>query len=210
MNWHVDSGLAVLNKQLKTKYPGIIIGTIGDPKHQAEHSDHNPEADGSVDAADLMIGPNFTRQDCSQVMESLRLSRDQRIAYLIWDHQICSSTYDKWIWTPYHGNDPHTGHGHVSVNDKHHEDLNLWDINKGVYVPRKVQFAQATIQMPLLREGDSDNDFDGFDEIKRIQRQIFDDPKMWDGVWGEKTSAKLGMKTMTMDKYRSLFGMNLA
>lgn len=209
-DWYVDKGLNVLNDQLRRKYPGIVIGTIGDRKHQQEHSDHNPEADGSVDASDLMIGPHFTRNDCAIVMESLRRSRDERIAYLIWNHQICSSSHDKWIWVPYHGNDPHTGHGHVSVNDDHHSNLKPWSIDGSKPMRREMQFVEAKIKLPVLREGDSDNDFDGFDMIRRMQREIFNDPKMWDGDWGPQTSEALGMKQITLEKYRNLFGLGLA
>lgn len=209
-DWYVDSGLKVLNEQLKVKYPGIVIGTIGDRKHQEEHSDHNPDPDGSVDASDLMIGPHFTRDDCAEVMESLRKSQDERIGYLIWDHHICSSTHDKWIWVPYHGADPHTGHGHVSVNDLHHGNLNPWKIDGSAPMPRKLTYVSATVFMPVLREGDKDTDFDGFDMIRRMQREVFDDPKMWDGIWGKKTTEALGMHEITLEKYRNLYGLALS
>lgn len=64
--------------------------------------------------------------------------------------------------------------------------------------------AELTFEVtyPVLQEGDDDNLRDGYDVIRRIQRQL---GITADGVWGPKTSAALGLKKMTEEKYRSLF-----
>jgi len=130
-DWYVDKGLGVLIAQLKWKYPGIEIGTIAGGGHVATWpaTDHAPEPDGSVDAADLMIGPDFTTDDAYQVVDALVKHRDERIAYIIWQKRIISSTVQPWVWRPYKGADPHTGHPHISVNDKHENDTSSWDLS---------------------------------------------------------------------------------
>lgn len=129
-DWYVDKGLATLIRQLKTRFPGIVIGTIGDPDHSSRLSDHNPEADGSVDAADPMLGSSFTKADAIWLWNTLRRYKDRRIAYIIWDHQIVSSTVSPWVVRTYEGSDPHTGHVHISVNDKHETDASEWKLEE--------------------------------------------------------------------------------
>lgn len=139
--WHLDKGLGTLKRQYEDAYPGIVIGTIGDTAHQNEPSDHNPEEDGSVDAIDPMIGPHFTTADAEREVDALVKSRDRRIAYIIWDRRIISSTVSPWKWRRYTRSDPHTGHFHLSVNDKHETDGSPWKIAKKV-----VQVAGDTIR----------------------------------------------------------------
>lgn len=129
-NWYVDKGLATLIAQVKKKFPGIVVGTIGDTAHQAEHSDHNPEADGSVDAADFMLGKHFTEENAQWLVNTLVHFKDPRIAYIIWNGRIISSTKQNgkaaWTWRVYTGSNPHRDHPHVSVNDKHETDASPW------------------------------------------------------------------------------------
>ena len=128
--WYVDKGLATLVTQLKKRFPGIVIGTIGDPAHSSRDSDHNPEEDGSVDAADPMLGKSFTEKDAEWLWNTLRRYRDKRIAYIIWNRQIVSSTVQPWVVRKYTGSDPHTGHLHISVNDKHETDGSEWKLEE--------------------------------------------------------------------------------
>lgn len=190
MDWYVDHGLAVLVGQLKKKYPGIIIGTIGDQAHQNRDSDHNPEADGSVDAADPMLGPHFSRAQCNTVMKALAASRDQRIAYLIWEKRICSSVphgqYDAWEWRPYNGSDPHTGHGHVSVNDKHSNDTRPWSIGDMNYKIVEI----GGYGFPELHYGDDDAKYGGYNGVGRAQsllNYVFGAGLDVDGRYGPNT-----------------------
>lgn len=126
---YLDKGLDVLRAYLRAKHPGIVIGWIGDPAHQSGTSDHNPEADGSVDAIDPMIGPSFTFAECQEFIDDLVATRDPRLAYVIWNKRIISSTISPWTWRAYTGDDPHTGHAHISVNDKHENDTSDWGLD---------------------------------------------------------------------------------
>lgn len=136
VNWWLDEGLAVLKRQLVEAYPGVVIGSIGDASHASGTSDHNPELGGSepgadygeVDAIDPMLGPTFTKDDAQRTVDALVESRDPRIAYIIWNRQIISSTVSPWVWRAYTKDDPHTGHIHVSVNDKFNANTAEWEI----------------------------------------------------------------------------------
>lgn len=202
VDWYVDHGLQVLIDEVKRSHPGIVVGTIGDKKHQGEPSDHNPEPDGSVDAADFMLGPSFNASDAGKLAYALMLHRDHRIAYVIWDRHIMSSTVDPWVWRSYGGSDPHTGHVHVSVNDAHVNDKSTWDLSMGEKTPQ--YFTINDVQVPKLKEGDSDTDFSGYNIITRIQLLKRVKP---DGVWGPITSKAIGAKEMTVALYNSIFGL---
>jgi hypothetical protein len=163
--WYVDHGLAVLIEQWKAAHPGATVYTIGDAAHASEASDHNPDPDGSVDAADFMLAGPVGRADLDKLAEALRVGRDHRIKYVIWSHHIFSSTVAPWAWRGYTGSDPHTGHVHVSVNDAHSNDTSPW----------------AGVD-------------DMSDVIKGIQEALKAagyDPGAVDGAWGPKTAAAL-------------------
>lgn len=128
--WYPDKGMAVLDHQMMVEYPGIVIGTIGDTAHAGEVSDHNPSKEahdlGAVDASDFMIGPHFTTAQANAVVDTLVANRDPRIAYIIWQGRIISSTVSPWIWRKYNGSDQHVNHFHISVNDLHETDISEW------------------------------------------------------------------------------------
>lgn len=135
-DYYLDEGLASLRAQLQMEHPGVVVGWIGDASHQGGTSDHNPElpgpapgADaGEVDAIDPMIGPHYTRAEAQADVDAIVSSRDSRMAFLIWDRRIISSTIEPWVWRTYAHNDkdPHTGHWHLSVNDRYDSHPGRW------------------------------------------------------------------------------------
>src|SRR4051812_27906350 len=144
--WHVNEGLAPLIAEMKATYHGIVIGTIGDAAHQHEHSDHNPNAAGRVNAADFMLGTSFTENDAIHVIPWL--VTDSRTKYLIHDRKI----WQNGAWTTYVGNDPHTNHIHLSVFDIAYKNTKPWGI-----ASRKVEMINFEVSMPILHEGDRDD-----------------------------------------------------
>jgi hypothetical protein len=99
-------------------------GTIGDARHAAEESDHNPDARGIVHAFDLTHDP-VHGVDCNILVARIVLRRDPRVKYLIWAGRIWRS-YDRpktatrlfleaWKSEEYTGSDPHTNHLHDSI-----------------------------------------------------------------------------------------------
>lgn len=199
-DWHVDEGLAVLIAQMKHRYPGLVVGTIGDKAHQGHKSDHNPEADGSVDAADFMLNKKgFDKAEAERLAQTLALHADHRISYIIWDHEIWKPGIG---WTKYTGSNPHTDHVHLSVNDAHHEDLRNWNLTPWL---RELTYMELTAHMPILREGDRDDQLPGYNLIARIQRLNDITP---DGIWGPKTTAALGTKTIKTElQWRNILGL---
>lgn len=115
-DWRVAKGLLTLRAQLNAKFPGRSViedGTIGDERHQATHSEHNPDRNGVVRAMDITNDPRHGLV-ARDVAQALLDSRDPRLLYVISNAQICSSVVDPWHWRPYN-KDPHDKHFHISV-----------------------------------------------------------------------------------------------
>lgn len=141
MSWVADLGVLKLRNQVDAAAPGRkkdSDGIVGDLSHQARTSDHNPEhpppsgnPDNQVDALDLTHDPAHGA-DMGVVTEAIRLSRDRRVRYVIFNRRIFSSYASNgrkaWEWGPYDGSDPHDKHAHVSVNDEHHDETQDWKI----------------------------------------------------------------------------------
>lgn len=140
--WVVDRGLDRLLAQINEAAPGrskASDGSIGDAAHAAGDSDHNPESppppgnpDNQVDARDFTHDPAHGA-DMGVVSEALRASRDRRISYVIFNRRIFSSYTSTggrqaWAWGAYSGENPHTEHMHVSVNDVNHDQTQDWSI----------------------------------------------------------------------------------
>ena len=140
MAWRIAKSLEKLRQQINDKYPGrskASDGGIGDAAHATRDSDHNPWVKdgtvGVVTARDFTCDPN-DGADTEALAEKLRLSKDKRIKYIIYNRRIARS-YDKpgipaWSWAPYTGKNPHNHHFHVSVQpDKaRYDDEAAWGI----------------------------------------------------------------------------------
>ena len=121
MAWKLASSLVMLRDQINATWPKrsqLSDGTIGDVNHSSKKSDHNPTPSGLVCAFDITNDPN-NGCDAGKLAEALRLSRDPRIKYVIWNKRMFSSyktnAVSAWSWRPYSGENPHTKHVHVSV-----------------------------------------------------------------------------------------------
>lgn len=134
--------LAQVNK-LAPKRNKAADGWIGDAKHMARHSDHNPEPDGTVDARDITNDPSGGC-DMRKVCDAIAASKDKRISYMICNGQIMSgrSGPRPWVWRKYTGANGHFHHGHISVLDEGQDDTTPWKIEaafgKGAQKPAKV------------------------------------------------------------------------
>lgn len=136
MGWRVSRGLDQLLAQINGACPGrskASDGSIGDAAHQGTKSDHNPDSEGVVRARDFTQDPAHGA-DMGIVSEALRQSRDPRIAYVIFNRRIFSSTVSPWVWRNYTGtSDPHTNHMHVSTvaSDSIADSTRPWSIGVG-------------------------------------------------------------------------------
>src|SRR6266478_4703639 len=136
--WHVAKSLLVLRDQVNAAHPSrdkSSDGTIaGDAHHvQNPNSDHEPKSlvhgklvvdyeNGTVCALDITNDPAHG-VDSRKLAESLIVSRDKRVRYVISRGEIAGDEgYAQrnhvlpWTWGPYNGTIAHTEHCHVSVN----------------------------------------------------------------------------------------------
>jgi hypothetical protein len=99
--------------------PASSWGTLGDTAHTSA-SDHSPHVYAALGSVPVVCAADFPHApalglDGGVFAEALRRSRDPRIAYVIFNRRIFSSTVSPWTWRTYTGSDPHDTHWHVSV-----------------------------------------------------------------------------------------------
>ncbi len=98
---------------------------MGDPAHQARHSDHNlgNAIDLSRDLADGF--------DVGALAEAFRRQMTSfaggRISYVIFNARIASVQSD-WQWKPYNGINPHRTHCHISIKAASRGQTRPWKL----------------------------------------------------------------------------------
>jgi hypothetical protein len=142
-----DPSLLMLLGQINAKAPNRrkdSDGWIGDAAHQATNSAHNPEYPappgnpaGEVDARDFTHDP-ANGCDIGEIFDSIRLSRDDRVWFFIFNKRCFSSystsTRRAWEWGPYYGENDHSKHGHGEVKDTN-RSTRPWTITGGAVTP---------------------------------------------------------------------------
>lgn len=98
-------------------------GTIGDQAHAARVSDHNPDRDGVVLAADLTHDPGHG-VDAHGWIRWRVAKGDRRIKYAISNGEWWKP--DGRGWRRYTGSNPHTKHVHVSIAKAFAGDVSEW------------------------------------------------------------------------------------
>ena len=94
-------------------------GWIGDTRHGARKSDHNPDGQGWVRAIDIdrdlsgKAKPDLMPDLVDQIRLACKARSEKRIAYIIFDGQICSPIL-RWKWRKYKGANKHNKHAHFS------------------------------------------------------------------------------------------------
>jgi len=160
--WRLAEAIKTLQAEVNARYPDRprqSDGTIGDARHQAEQSDHNPLPPhaGVVTAWDITTAP-FT----IALAETLRVmghAGDQRVKYVIYRGRICSAIQD-WAWRPYSGFSQHYDHIHLSVSD----DPAFYDS----HAPWHVFGAPAPAPTPAPKETRMIVRFDGAPEVYEV------------------------------------------
>lgn len=108
-------------------------GWIGDTRHSARKSDHNPDEQGWVRAIDIdrdlagKRGKPDLMPDLVDQIRALAKSGDKRISYIIFDGRIASSK-KAWRWRTYDGINKHNHHAHISFTTKGDEDRSFFNI----------------------------------------------------------------------------------
>jgi hypothetical protein len=106
-------------------------GWIGDTRHAARKSDHNPDEQGWVRAIDIdrdLSGkpkPDLMPDMADQLRKLAKT--DKRISYIIFAGQIASAK-SLWRWKPYTGINKHDHHCHISFTSKGDEDGSFFNI----------------------------------------------------------------------------------
>ena len=111
-----------LREQFDDTYPDrdrLSDGWIGDRKHSARKSDHNPDDQGWVRAIDIDRDlhkggkPDLMPDLVDQVRLACKSKQEKRISYIIFDGRICSPILN-WRWRKYTGANKHIKHAHFS------------------------------------------------------------------------------------------------
>jgi hypothetical protein len=107
-----------LRRQINSAFPDRdkrSDGWIGDARHSATKSDHNPALpSGVVRAIDIDSDLGGAANNAHYLANQLRTlaKTDKRIAYIIFNKKIASPILF-WKWRPYRGY-PHESHIHIS------------------------------------------------------------------------------------------------
>jgi hypothetical protein len=106
-------------------------GWIGDARHAAKPSDHNPSDTGVVRAIDVDKDLNKIKTLSLDLFEQLRLfakaDKKKRITYIIHNGKICSAK-GNWKYRAYTGYNPHKAHIHISFSPAGDQDSSFFDI----------------------------------------------------------------------------------
>jgi hypothetical protein len=124
-----------LRLQVDDSYPDrdrTSDGWIGDTRHSARPSDHNPDATGIVRAIDIDrdLSGKAKPDLMPDLADQLRLCAkrgDKRISYVIFNGRIASSK-KAWAWRPYDGINKHNHHCHISFTKKGDADGSFFNI----------------------------------------------------------------------------------
>jgi hypothetical protein len=119
-----------LREQFDDTFPDrdrLSDGWIGDTRHQAKPSDHNPDANGWVRAIDIDrdLYKGGKPDNMGDLVDQIRLAckskSEKRISYIIFDGRICSPVLN-WKWRKYTGANKHTKHAHFSFKKEADND----------------------------------------------------------------------------------------
>jgi len=107
-----------LRDQIDTWFPDrrtASDGWVGDSRHSARKSDHNPDKFGYVRAIDIDSWLESSDSLAPYLADQIRVAakQDKRISYVIYNGRICSKILN-WKWRNYKGINPHKHHIHIS------------------------------------------------------------------------------------------------
>lgn len=129
--WLCAAGIELRNA-ITTWYPDrrtTSDGWLGDARHSATKSDHNPDADGCVRAIDIDSRLDSSAQLSVYLADQIRVcaKTDKRISYVIHNGFIASKIMG-FKWRRYRGINPHKKHIHISFTKLGDKDGKPFDI----------------------------------------------------------------------------------
>jgi hypothetical protein len=129
----LSKSVVQLREQADDAYPDRkrdSDGTIGDARHSARKSDHNPDRDsGIIRALDLDVDFDKSANTAAYIADQIRTlaKSDKRIAYVIFNRKIASAR-SLWRWRKYTGVNPHSSHIHISFTKVGDTDSKFFNI----------------------------------------------------------------------------------
>jgi hypothetical protein len=137
MKWWLSKSAVQLREQIDDYYMDrdrTSDGSVGDLRHSARRSHHNPcPKTGVVRAIDIdadLMGkkkPVLMPDLADQIRLYAKSDKAKRIEYLIFDGKIASAR-KAWRWRPYTGINRHRTHLHVSFTPKGDHDSSFFNI----------------------------------------------------------------------------------
>jgi hypothetical protein len=130
MKYRLSKCAIQLREQIDDTFPDrdrTSDGWIGDTRHSARKSDHNPDASGWIRAIDVdrdlsgKAKPDLMPDLADQIRLFAKSDPAKRISYIIFDGKIASPLL-KWKWRKYTGINKHVKHCHISFTQA--ADLN--------------------------------------------------------------------------------------
>lgn len=119
VQWYAATPLITLRDALNRHWPHrdhASDGFIGDARHAATKSDHNPDPHstppGCVRGGDY-DADGIHAPFVAEHLRQLGAAGDRRLAYVIYNRRYTGPDTG-WRWVEYTGEDPHTSHIHVS------------------------------------------------------------------------------------------------
>ena len=122
MKPHLSKCAIQLREQIDDTFPDrdrSSDGWIGDTRHSARKSDHNPDALGWVRALDVdrdlsgKAKPDLMPDLADQIRVFAKSDKSKRISYIIFDGKIASPILN-WKFRKYTGINKHNHHMHIS------------------------------------------------------------------------------------------------
>jgi hypothetical protein len=132
-------------------------GWIGDTRHSARKSDHNPDKNGIVRALDLDADLGAHKEEAYALVEKIRKCAkrgDKRIKYIIFDGRIASPILN-WKWRKYKGINPHRHHFHISFTTLGDNDGKWFDL-EGDRDNERIKTDGGKLGENIPRDGSSD------------------------------------------------------
>lgn len=181
MSWREARALNVLLEQINQMFPGRSKesdGEIGDVRHQQEHSDHNPNAQGVVCALDVTNDPLHGLVS-EELAEALRKAHDPRIQYVISNRKIANADIQDFEWRPYKGVNAHDHHCHISVRQRPGTSAGQYDNQASWEIALLPSHNTGFIPPPSTLKLGSTGDL-----VKEVQKLL---QRTEDGVFGPGT-----------------------
>jgi hypothetical protein len=134
MSWKLSKAAAQLREQIDDCYPERSRksdGSLGDSRHSARKSDHNPDKNGWVRALDITSDLGVSSDETADLVEQIRKyakrAKKKRISYIIYNGRIASPILN-WKWRKYRGSNPHKAHFHCSFTTLGDNDGSFFNI----------------------------------------------------------------------------------